>query len=599
MNTYALVPLVATIAFIPLFVVLAFNRPWRIQHKFLFWYLLAAILWSFTDFLFRSYFFPEYKLVLVKVVLWFSLWMVIQLVFVVRYFSETQLFKFPFIYVFLLLLAVLEWFDYVPKGIDVGVEGLHVQYGIWFIFIALVVLVIGIREIYFLIRRLINTKSLEKRNQIAYLFTGILVLVVFAFASFAPGGGHFPLAHIGNLAMGSILSYVFLRHRLVDVTFVTRRGLAWVGVVALGIGLYVLLFLLINRLAGVAFDVRILILTTLAAIAVGVIVYLLQKIFSRSADRFFYRARYNYRQKLHDFLKHKISGVFSLVELSEGLLPLLAGSLDCKQVILLLPDPESGDFVAEFNLSQSEDVSPLIIKKDNPVMEWLKRENRYLSKENLDILPEFRGIWAEEKEGLEALDMELLFPLINRGNLVAVLALGKKKSGRYSLEDVNLVETVTSQVAASLEKEYLQEQLRKREQELALINRLTAVITSSLNIREVYDAFITGLREVVNVDWATIALIEGDEFGLEVLSTEVGSAWGAGEKMPLKGTGTEWVVKHKKALFEPDLKKRKRFWTGEEHLKRGIRSVVYLPLLVRGQAIGSLIIASRKPNAYT
>jgi diguanylate cyclase (GGDEF)-like protein/putative nucleotidyltransferase with HDIG domain len=34
-------------------------------------------------------------------------------------------------------------------------------------------------------------------------------------------------------------------------------------------------------------------------------------------------------------------------------------------------------------------------------------------------------------------------------------------------------------------------------------------------------------------------------------------------------------------------------------LKHGIRSIVYLPLVVKGEAIGSLIVASRQPNAYT
>jgi diguanylate cyclase (GGDEF)-like protein len=132
-----------------------------------------------------------------------------------------------------------------------------------------------------------------------------------------------------------------------------------------------------------------------------------------------------------------------------------------------------------------------------------------------------------------------------------------------------------------------------------LINRLAAVITSSLNIREVYGAFIDELKGVVGVDWATIALIEGDEIRLEVLSTEVGSAWQAGEKMRLKGTGTEWVANHKEALVEPDLIKNRKFRTGEDHLRQGIRSIVYLPLVVKNKAIGSLIVASRKPNAYT
>src|SRR4030042_1367960 len=208
-------------------------------------------------------------------------------------------------------------------------------------------------------------------------------------------------------------------------------------------------------------------------------------------------------------------------------------------------------------------------------------------------------MWAEEKKGLGALNIELLFPRISRVNLVAILALGIKESGRYSVEDVNLVETVVTQVAASLEKEYLQEELRKREQELELINRMATIITSSLNIKDVYEAVVAGLREVVDVDWATIALIEGDELRFEVLSTEVGSAWQTGEKIPLKGTGAEWVAKRKKSFVEPNLAKNRRFWTGESHLKQGIRSIVYLPLMVKNEAIGSLIIASRKKNAYT
>jgi diguanylate cyclase (GGDEF)-like protein len=59
------------------------------------------------------------------------------------------------------------------------------------------------------------------------------------------------------------------------------------------------------------------------------------------------------------------------------------------------------------------------------------------------------------------------------------------------------------------------------------------------------------------------------------------------------------VANHKEALVEPDLTKSRRFSTGEGHLKRGIRSVVYLPLIVKNKAIGSLIIASRRPNAYS
>jgi light-regulated signal transduction histidine kinase (bacteriophytochrome) len=83
-------------------------------------------------------------------------------------------------------------------------------------------------------------------------------------------------------------------------------------------------------------------------------------------------------------------------------------------------------------------------------------------------MPEFRGMLVEEGDGVRALNVEVFFPLISRGNLIGILLLEKRQSGRYTLEDINLVENITSQVAVTMEKEFLQEQLRKREQELTL-----------------------------------------------------------------------------------------------------------------------------------
>ena len=600
MNIYSIPTLLAAIAYIPLLYVLLANRPWNRQQRLFVAFLCAAVFWSVSNVLVRSDFFMPYKLLLLKIVICtFTLAAAQFHCFISSYYPPNKGRWLPLAYATLAIAIFLVAIDYAPKDIIINGSKLYPVYGNGIFLIGLPLTILTGRNVYFLWQRLRVSDDPIIRNQTVYLLLSVGILTFSVFTTFIPWGNEVPVSHIGNLINAVILTYAVLRHRLLDVRVVFRRGLAWIGLILVGIGLYLFLFLLIQWLTGIKLDVRIIVLTTLAAMVAAVSVYLLQGFFSKGADRFFFRARYDYQQKLYTFLRHELSGVFSLRELSEGLLPLIGGALDCKQAYLLLPDPGSGDFVIEFGLSQRDGNSPLIIKKDSPVLEWLKRENRYLSKENMEILPEFRGMWDEEKDGLEALDIELLFPLISRDNLIAVLALAKKKSGRYSLEDVNLVETVTSQVAASLEKEYLQEQLRKREQELALINSLTAVITSSLNIREVYDAFITGLREVIDVDWATIALIEDDGLRLEVLSTEVGSAWGAGEQMPLKGTGAEWVAKRKKALVEPDLAKRKRFWTGEEHLKRGIRSVAYLPLVVKSEVMGSLIIASRKPNAYT
>jgi len=324
------------------------------------------------------------------------------------------------------------------------------------------------------------------------------------------------------------------------------------------------------------------------------------KVFRR-VDQAFYGERVEPRHRLYDFIA-SLHNVPALEQFGSQLISLLSQSIDCHRACLLLPRTESGDFAARFSYPPVEDnpITRLKVRPDSPIVAWLKREGQILPERNLSILPEFQGLWQEEKEDIQAARVEIFVPLINRGELVAILAVGNKRNGKlYRVEELDSMESIAGQVAASMEKEYLHEQLKQQDRELTLVNRLTTIITSSMNIEEIFEGFAQELKEMVDVDWGTIALIEGSELRFLALSSTIGSAWKVGERIPLEGTATEWVAKEKKSLYEANLSRHKRFWTGEHHLRWGVRSIVYLPLVVRGEGIGSLIVASRRAAAYT
>ncbi|MDH5781940.1 MAG: hypothetical protein OEZ07_05165, partial [Dehalococcoidia bacterium] len=67
MNGPTLITLIATIAYIPLIIILLTNRPWNRKQRFFFLFLISAFLWSFTAIFFRSDFLMSHKLLLVKV----------------------------------------------------------------------------------------------------------------------------------------------------------------------------------------------------------------------------------------------------------------------------------------------------------------------------------------------------------------------------------------------------------------------------------------------------------------------------------------------------------------------------------------------------
>lgn len=186
-------------------------------------------------------------------------------------------------------------------------------------------------------------------------------------------------------------------------------------------------------------------------------------------------------------------------------------------------------------------------------------------------------------------------PIRSGKKIVGVLGIASSAKSVFRLQDVSLLNIVGRQLGVALGRAGLYKEARER---LALVNKLGRITYSSLDIREAYEGFAEELRKFMNVDWATIAFIEGDKLRFVALSTKIGSAWERGELLSLSGTGIEWVAQHKQALVESDLAQERKFWTGEQHLKQGVRSLVYLPLMTKGEVFAALIIASRRPNAY-
>ena len=365
----------------------------------------------------------------------------------------------------------------------------------------------------------------------------------------------------------------------------------------IGVAVYLTAIFLLIHVFNVNFSAKAIILSVAAGLAVMFLINRLRPVIIGKFEQLFDREKYQVRHDLVNFIRNRISSVFNLQELSQGLLPPLTKALDCSTAYMLVPSNVTGDFEAAFYEPSSEPKPELKIRKNSPIITRLKRE--YLTRDTLDIDPEFRGIWDDERNQILNLGIDLFFPLVSREKLVGFLALGKKRTGKYSLDDINLVESIASQVAISLEKEYYQEELIKRERELDFLNRLSVVMASSLNIQDVYDTFIAGMRETIDIDFATIALIDCEELWFSVLTTEVGSPWQIGDRIPLKGTATAWVVNNKRSLLEEDLSKDRKFSADDEYRKHGIHSIIYLPLIVKGTGIGSLIIGCRRPKAYS
>lgn len=600
MNIYALFPLIAALAFIPLLITTIASRPHSRQQELFILFLIPAMMWSLADFFFRSNFFPEYSLFLLRIVLIVYVWMAVQFHrFTSSFFSPTEGRWLGVAYGSLGLVVALVFIGYFPEGVDIHGDKLYPQYGPGFIFMAVPLVVLLARNVFVFVRKLKNLDNPVLYNQIVSLLIGLFLLTAFTFAALIPWGREVPVSHFGNIANAVVLSYAVIRHKLVDIKFVVRGGLVWASLIIVGVAGYAVILFGLHTLLRFNFDFTTTLAASLITAAVLAGIYRLRGFLSATVSKALQGQVYDYRQSLARFTGD-IDKVFSLEQQGAELLALVTRAVGCRKACLLFPENGSDDFTAHLFEPRREDntLSGFRLAGHNPIVEYLRRERAPLTRMNIAVLPEFRGLWAEEKEVVRANGIELFFPLVSRGKLVGIMALDRKQSGRYTLEDLDLLENTAARVAMSMEKGFIHEQLREREEELSIINRSSSIITSSLDIRRTYDRFIKELQKVVDVSWAAITVIEDNEINFLALSSDIGSAWQVGERIPLKGTATEWVATRQKALVETDLSKESRFVTGKYHLEHGVRSVAYLPLKVEDRVIGSLILASCNARAY-
>jgi len=422
--------------------------------------------------LLRSNYLQPYDLILGKIIIIMFALMAVQFYcFMSTFFASGYGRWRLFAYSSLALIIVLV-ICFMPKEIvNVGDKSYPV-YGEALLLMMVLLLVLAARGFYVFARMLKVLENPVLYSQIVSLILGLGALTLFGVAAALPFGREYPVSHLGNLINAFVLSYAVIRHRLVDIRLVLRRGSALVSLGIIGILIFWILFALLSAMMGLQFDLTAMVVGTVLGVIVIIFAFRLRGFFFEAVGRAFQGSSYEYRQKLSDYA-NTVQNVFSLKEQGGELLALLTRAIGIKQACLLFPEASSEDFHAQFAEPKGRynHMSELRLKGSNPVVKYLGRERKPLTRENLVILPEFLSLWEQEREEIKSKEIELFMPLISRDRLIAILALGKKQSGRYSLDDLHLLEDVTGRVAVSMEKEYLREQLREREEELSVINR--------------------------------------------------------------------------------------------------------------------------------
>ncbi len=195
----------------------------------------------------------------------------------------------------------------------------------------------------------------------------------------------------------------------------------------------------------------------------------------------------------------------------------------------------------------------------------------------------------------------LLVALRVAGVPTGVLVIGKgPERPPFQPNDIEFFTLLGSQVATAIENVRLFEASRKRAEQLAVLNDISRMLTSVLDLNTVLRLVMQAIKSTIQVEEATLFLIDERTRELEFSITLDQQT----NKMPFRlmmGQGIAgWVAQHQQAVIVNDTHQDARFYAQiDEQTGFHTRSILCVPLRGREKIIGVLEVLNKQGGPFT
>ena len=151
------------------------------------------------------------------------------------------------------------------------------------------------------------------------------------------------------------------------------------------------------------------------------------------------------------------------------------------------------------------------------------------------------------------------------------------------------------------ERKHVETVLQQRNDELLLLNRLSHLFSSSLELEHLLEIALKEVQRLLDVDSTSFWLIDPDPH--EIVCQQIigpGSDQLKGAHLPLGQGITGWVAQHGESVLSADILADERHYTSSgSALDTSVRSMLSIPLRVKQDVIGVLNLVDPRVNRFT
>ena len=363
---------------------------------------------------------------------------------------------------------------------SVNWETLTVSYGRVHKLFSLYIPFIMFSAIFFLIRSYQSSVGLE-RIQIKYCFLGTFLSTIpgILFNLIIPAFGTSKLSQLGpssTIIMVSFISYAIVKHRLMDINIVLKKGTTYILLMLLLFIPSFILILLGQKIFYGKIDYLFTVMMFSVLFLAAILFHRIKPGTEKAVEHLLFKDRYNYRETLGEFSK-AIVNILDLQSLLRRIIETITQTMGVDKASLFLLDDEKGGY----DLFESRNIKmptpPLPLPKGAPLPVYLQKIGEIIVRGELAKganIPEIDGVVQQ----MALLEAEVSIPLISKKQLIGIINLSHKfNKDVYYHEDIELLTTLANQTAIAIENARLYEDLRKSKSYIRRADRLASLGT--------------------------------------------------------------------------------------------------------------------------